>query len=94
MVQRAVNEGEMTQAEVAGDKRRTRSAWQHEEAARDVPSALPAALLALVAESLRLQDRIGHMDTLIGDPPPDAVGTGAPRRLESQMLRLRAAFCV
>ena len=29
LLQRAVNEGEMTQAEASSDKRRTRVAWQH-----------------------------------------------------------------
>ncbi len=93
LLQRAVNEGEMTQADVMLDKRRTRSAWQQEPAADDGLHPLPAALKALIADSLRLQGRIMRLDTLIADPRPDAIGPGGPRPLESQMSRLRQAFC-
>ena len=93
LLQRAVNEGEMTQAEVTQDKRRTRTAWRQKPVAGDVPDALPAALSALIAASMRLQERITRMDTLIDEPLPDTTEAGAPRPLESQMSRLREAFC-
>ncbi len=92
LLQRAVNEGEMTQAEVLGDKRRTRAAWR-QPVAEEACHGLPAALSALIADSLRLQDRITRMDTLIDDPLPNAIGVAAPHPLESQMSRLRQAFC-
>ena len=92
LLQRAVNEGEMTQAEVSGDKRRTRNAWQQKPATGEPSPSLPPALTALIADSVRLQDRITRMDTLIDDPLPSAIGTGK-HPLESQMSRLRQAFC-
>ena len=93
LLQRAVNEGEMTQAEVLGDKRRTRTAWQQKLAVDEASRGLPPALMALIADSLRLQDRITRMDTSIDDPLHNAIGVGAPHPLESQMSRLRQAFC-
>ena len=93
LLQRAVNEGEMTQAEVTPDKRRTRLAWQQKPAAEDVSNTLPAALSALNTASMRLKDRITRMDTLIGEPPPETIASGAPHPLESQMSLLRQAFC-
>ena len=91
LLQRAVNEGEMTQDEVTADKRRTRNAWRQKAAVEAPSPSLPLALTALIADSMRLQDRITRRDTLIDDAPPDAVG--APHPLESQMSRLRQAFC-
>ena len=93
LLQRAVNEGEMTRAEAMSDTRRTRSAWQQKPAAGDIPHAQPAALTRLIADSLRLQERIMRMDTLISDPASHAIDAGVPRALESQMSRLRQAFC-
>ena len=93
LLQRAVNEGEMTQAEVVGDKRRTRNAWRQKSVADGPSPGLPPALTALVADSLRLQDRITRMDTLIDEPLPNAIGMEVPHPLESQMSRLRQAFC-
>ena len=53
LLQRAVNEGEMTQAEAATDKRRTRIAWQqHADPARRPIAVLPATLQALIDNSL------------------------------------------
>ena len=93
LLQRAVNEGEMTRADVMNDKRRTRSAWQQTPTADDGTHALPAALTTLIADSMRLQERIMHMDALIDTSSSNAVDMVVPHPLESQMLRLREAFC-
>ena len=76
-----------------GDKRRTRNARRQNPVADEPSPGLPPALTALIADSLRLQDRITRMDTLIDDPQPNAVGAELPYPLESQMSRLRQAFC-
>ena len=92
LLQRAVNEGEMTEDEVVLDKRRTRVAWQQRSEPEDLPQTLPATLRLLVAQSLHLQDRIARMDTLIDEPPSQAHQPALPHPLELQMSRLRQAF--
>jgi regulator of CtrA degradation len=89
LLQRAVNEGEMTQAEALSDKKRTCVAWQ--DTTSDDAAALPAALQTLIDSSLRLQERLVHLDTLISDGEPALMPL--PNPLESQMSLLRAAFC-
>jgi regulator of CtrA degradation len=92
LLQRAVNEGEMTQAEALSDKKRTCVAWQESPAA-DSAVALPDALRTLIEQSLRLQERLIHLDTLISDPEPVARTRSLPHPLEGQLSMLRAAFC-
>ena len=92
LLQRAVNEGEMTQAEASSDKRRTRIAWQsmpHPNAATEL---LPETLQELVASSLRLQDRIVRLDRMMSEPDAAPSFGLEPRPLEAQMSRLREAF--
>ena len=92
LLQRAVNEGEMTADEVLLDKRRTRVAWQQQAEVEDLRQTLPATLSLLIANSLHLQDRIARMDTLIDDPQSVAHEAAHPHPLELQMSRLRQAF--
>ena len=99
LLQRAVNEGEMSADEASADKRRARFAWQAlptpaQEAAAQETSAqeaarLPAALLALIGASLDLQNRIQRLDTMICEPAPPSV---APSALDAQRARLHRAF--
>jgi regulator of CtrA degradation len=91
LLQRAVNEGEMTPAEALTDKKRTCIAWQ--EMQSDAAAAgLPIALRTLIEASLRLQERLIHLDTLISDAEP-TMAMPLPNPLEGQMTLLRAAFC-
>ncbi len=92
LLQRAVNEGEMTQEEAASDKRRTRIAWQQMPNAAQAVALLPQALQDLVESSLRLQDRIVRLDTMMCAPDAAPSFTIEPRPLEAQMSRLREAF--
>jgi regulator of CtrA degradation len=92
LLQRAVNEGEMTQAEVSSDKRRTRIAWQQTPTNDAGAIPLPCQLIALIDASMRLQARIVHLDALISDPMPSGA-TFAQRPVEAQLSRLRDAFC-
>ena len=91
LLQRAVNEGEMTQADASSDKRRTRISWQHATTST-MSDALPTRLLALIEGSLRLQERIARLDGLISDPRPVVARPFEPRPIEQQMSRLRDAF--
>lgn len=92
LLQRAVNEGEMTQAEAASDKRRTRISWQ--QAPKETASfeTLPFQLVELIEDSLRLQERIARLDGVISDPRPAVAAAFGPRPIELQMSRLRDAF--
>ena len=92
LLQRAVNEGEMTQAEASSDKRRTRISWQNARPS-GTPDAMPERLTALIEGSIRLQERIARLDGLISDPRPAVVTPFGARPIEQQMSRLRDAFC-
>jgi regulator of CtrA degradation len=92
LLQRAVNEGEMTQAEASSDKRRTRISWQVARVT-NTSDVLPERLLALIESSVRLQERIVRLDALISDPRPATSPTFERRPIEQQMSRLRDAFC-
>ena len=91
LLQRAVNEGEMTQAEAYSDKRRTRIAWQGVPMLETPNNAMPVDLLALIEASLRLQERISRLDKLLIEPIAVAATT-APHPLEAQMALIRTAF--
>jgi regulator of CtrA degradation len=92
LLQRAVNEGEITQTEASSDNRRTRISWQQPLPA-DLSNVLPARLVTLIEGSMRLQERISRLDTLISAPRPLADKIAADRPLEQQLSRLRDAFC-
>jgi regulator of CtrA degradation len=93
LLQRAVNEGEMTPEQAASDKRRTRIAWQQlPDAAPSKIDLLPEALQALVDSSMRLQDRIVRLDTMMIAPDGTPSFNVEQRPLEAQMSRLREAF--
>ena len=81
LLQRAVNEGEMTQSEASSDKHRTRIAWQSVPSPEAANDAMPGDLLALIESSLRLQQRIARLDKLLIDPVPVA-NVPMPRPLE------------
>jgi regulator of CtrA degradation len=93
LLQRAVNEGELTLDEAASEKRKVKLSYQESVASPESFPRLPQALRDLVCESLRLQARIMHLDQLLYlKPDPDlAPPTASP--VEEQLNRLRAAFC-
>ena len=92
LLQRAVNEGELSQSEALNDKKRTCITWSDTAGVAETLARLPAALRVLIEASMRLQERLLHLDALIreGDAEPAAP---AANPLEGQMSRLRAAFC-
>ncbi|MGO9005874.1 MAG: DUF1465 family protein [Beijerinckiaceae bacterium] len=93
LLQRAVNEGELTQTEAAEEKRKVRVSEQLTTTSAEVMANLPAPLLELVEKSLRLQTRILHFDRLIYQPTEKrSRASAAPSVIETQRDLLRAAF--
>ncbi|MDB5651222.1 MAG: hypothetical protein JWL62_2742 [Hyphomicrobiales bacterium] len=88
LLQRAVNEGEMTQGQAAGDKHKVLLSRQELASAPDAFARLPQRLQDLALQSQRLQARIIHLDSLIYGAEPEAK---TPVVL-GQLDQLRAAF--
>lgn len=97
LLQRAVNEGEMTLAEASREKHRVRLNRQDLATSPDQFGKLPAELRELVLQSIRLQERILHLDALIyeGDGAQQSAPVSAPAQnmsIGAQFDMLRAAF--
>jgi regulator of CtrA degradation len=93
LLQRAVNEGELTQIEAAEEKRKVRIAEQATTSSTEAAAKLPPRLVDLVEKSTRMQTRILHLDRLIYEPAEKSPRNAAtPRTLETQLDLLRAAF--
>lgn len=93
LLQRAVNEGEMSQAQALSEKHKVKLARQETAVAPDTFALLPERLQDLVQSSLRLQDRILHLDLLIsGAATVEAVRSIAPSPIEQQLQAVRRAF--
>ncbi len=92
LLQRAVNEGELTRAEASSEKRRIRLSRQDAVSSEELLAGLPKRLCELVEISLRVQARIRHFDVLIHcSEAGEGVATG-PGPVEEQIALLRAAF--
>ena len=93
LLQRAVNEGELSRAEAAAEKRRIPLSEQGIVSNKDVLVRLPPRLRDLIVISLRLQARIIHLDLLIYKSR-DAGGKESlpPSPVETQIEQLRAAL--
>jgi len=91
LLQRAVNEGEMTQNQAASEKNKVRLSTQEMASQLDVFARLPERLKDLVTQSMRLQARIIHLDQLIYAKTVEAPGE-PPSPLAAERERLRAAF--
>ncbi len=92
LLQRAVNEGELSRADAVGDKKRTTVAWNEKTGEPETLARLPAALRGLIETSVRLQERLLHLDALLRDTDAQPSAPAA-NPLEEQMSRLRDAFC-
>lgn len=93
LLQRAVNEGDMTPDQAASEKRKVKLSYQENAASPEVFPRLPQTLRDLVCESLRLQARVIHLDQLLYLNPDATVVQPASSPVEDQLNRLRAAFC-
>ncbi len=91
LLQRAVNEGEMTQLQAATEKHKVRLTRQGLAMSGDVFAQLPPRLQELSLQSLRLQSRIMCLDEMIYNPKP-LPAAARPTALESQFEQLRSAF--
>ncbi|MGH6852234.1 MAG: DUF1465 family protein [Methylocella sp.] len=93
LLQRAVNEGELSRAEAAAEKRRIRLSEQGIVSNKDILIRLPPRLRDLISMSLRLQARIIHLDLLFYEAR-DARGKESlpPSPVETQIEQLRAAL--
>jgi regulator of CtrA degradation len=92
LLQRAVNEGELTFEQALSEKRKVKLSQQDMATAPDVFEKLPHDLQALVGESLRLQARVIHLDQLLYLDPKASITSPAGSPVEEQLARLRAAF--
>ncbi len=90
LLQRAVNEGELTQSEAASEKRKVRLNEQQSATSAEALAKLPPRLLEIVDRSLRLQSRILHLDRVVYRPMEEMPARTRP--LEPQLELLRAAF--
>jgi regulator of CtrA degradation len=91
LLQRAVNEGEMTQNQAASETNKVRLSTQEMASQLDVFARLPERLKDLVTQSMRLQARIIHLDQLIYAKTVEAPAK-PPSPLAAERERLRAAF--
>jgi regulator of CtrA degradation len=93
LLQRAVNQGELTRSQAASDRHRVKLHQQELASGPDVFQRLPQRLRELALHSLRLQARLIHLDQLIY-----ASAEGARERpvsaspVEAQLAKLRDAF--
>jgi len=93
LLQRAVNEGELSRAEAASEKRRIHLSHQDIVSKRDALASLPSRLRDLIGLSLRLQARIIHLDLLIYKSREiGAKENTLQSPVKSQIEMLRAAF--
>ena len=92
LLQRAVNEGELTRAEASSEKRRIRLSRQDSVSTDELLLALPRRLCGFIEMSLRLQARIRHLDALIHRANGEITRKPPPSPVESQIALLRAAF--
>ena len=91
LLQRAVNNGEMSPAQAAAEKQKVKLANQPLASNDDMFARMPATLRELCLTSLRLQQRIIHLDQLLHAGGEDLPMQGA-NMIESQIERVRAAF--
>ena len=95
LVQRAVNEGDMSPDQAEAEKHKVRLCAQEVASGPTLFPQLPALLQELTQRSLRLQNRIIYLDRTIRAPDdvsPAATGVGQMSELSRQHERIRMAF--
>lgn len=88
LLQRAVNEGDLTISQAQSDKHKVKLTRQELATSGEAFAKLPERLKELALQSQRLQDRILHLDQLIHG----AEAAPAAPAIHSQIESLRAAF--
>jgi len=93
LLQRAVNEGELSRAEAFAEKRRVRLTRQDAAVSGTASAMLPDRLRELVVLSLRIQARIIHLDRLFYKARESrAAGNAGASPVLGQIALLREAF--
>jgi regulator of CtrA degradation len=91
LIRRAVSEGELTLDQALEEQRKIKLPGKAGEPATRDFNALPPRLRDLIAESIKLQERIGRLDQMLGlEQAPQLDEADHP--LSTQLSRLRAAF--
>jgi regulator of CtrA degradation len=91
LIRRAVSEGELTPEQAIEEQRKIKLPVTGTDQPTRELGALPPRLRELIAQSVKLQERVIRLDQMLGykQLPPSG---DADRPLESQLSRLRAAF--
>ena len=94
LLQRAVNEGDLTPAQAQSEKHRVRLAEQNVACPAEMFEQLPETLRAFSAKSLRLQARVAHLDRALAEAEAAAAfaarrGRRAVRTAAGRFRRLR-----
>jgi regulator of CtrA degradation len=91
LLQRAVNEGELTSSEARAERVRVKLSREDYGYKPEIFEQLPAALRSLSQRSVRIQERVMHLDQgLVVAHSREPIR--APSEVASQVERLRAAF--
>jgi regulator of CtrA degradation len=90
LLQRAVNEGEMSQEQARQEKTKVKLGTLAPEPTRETLEVLPERLAQLIGQSIRLQARIRHLDDVLASRT--TVVPDQDNAVEQQMNRLRQAF--
>jgi regulator of CtrA degradation len=91
LLQRAVNEGELTSSQAQAERMRVKFSREDYGCRLDVFEHLPSTLQSLSQRSVRIQERVMHLDqSLVFAHSPGPVK--AQSEVASQVERLRAAF--
>ena len=91
LLQRAVNEGELTSSQAQAERVRVKLSREDYGCAPELFDQLPATLRSLSQRSLRIQERVIHLDQSLVVAHSTAPFR-APSEVASQVERLRAAF--
>ncbi|ADZ69322.1 DUF1465 family protein [Polymorphum gilvum] len=95
LLQRAVNEGEMTVEQAGSEKNKVRLDKLSSATGGSAWNDLPEHLQDLIHRSIRLQERIRHLDAMLYPKPDDtaeAVENTMENPVASQLNQLYAAF--
>jgi len=90
LLQRAVNEGELTQVQATAEKHKVKLSRQELASNPETFRRLPKKLQELGSQSMRLQERVMHLDRLLYSSVD--VGMGRPISVHLQMERLQQVF--
>lgn len=92
LLQRAVNEGEMTQAQAGLEKAKVRIESNTTARSGTAWDEVPETLKSLIERSVRLQERIRRLDEAIYTPEERRVETPAANPVADHLSRLNQVF--